>query len=88
MERKPTKKIREGLTLLINGLLDDIVDLAKTNSPLSVDSSTNRVVLGIIGGRMNKIEGYLEDARMHKFPKEDLSRLETRYQIIKNKWYR
>ena len=72
------KKIREGLTLLINGLLEDTIELS-----LNYDLK-NRIAKEIINHRINELERYIEKANIYEVPEKDLANLTRKYKSIKH----
>ena len=70
-------KVREGLVLLIDGLIADTGDIVRKegiNDPL---------IQGALRKRCKKIEGYFADAINYNVPEEDLETPKIKYAALK-----
>jgi len=72
------RKIREGLTLLIEGLIDD------TNDMIDKEGSVKEII-DVANFRVGLIEGYLNDAERYILPKDKLVELKSKYAGLKSK---
>ena len=69
------RKIREGLTLLIDGMIKDTNDLAK-NDYVGIG-------IGAVEHRLMILDGYFKDAIRYELSDEDFARLNDRYSFLK-----
>jgi len=72
------KKIRKGLVLLIDGLIEDTIELSLNSK------SKNRMTKEIINYRIGELGTYLEKAKIYEVPEKDLANLTRKYRSIKH----
>ena len=76
-ERKGIEKVREGLVLLIDGMIDMTDELVK-------EGLERQDVRDAINYRLDLIEGYLADAHRYRVPGAQISSLDLRYKSLKS----
>ena len=85
MGTKPIEKIREGLRLTIEGLIEDTLNLEKENGPLNRKDDISCQILGVIEYQMGKVKDYLREVEIYRPSSEELSLLKARYHFAKSK---
>jgi len=75
MSKEGIRKVKEGLVLLIDGLLENTNGL--------IELSDEEIVKSVIGHNIDKIKDYIQEAKHCKISEEKIYPLEIRYKFLK-----